>query len=372
MIKRKEEIENVEIKEEPKVEEEKVVNIDNENIKVSKNKLVDEEGFAISDTKVENPEEVTDLFVEIEKYRQKYLKAATFSKYISIGIMLFAIVLVVVFWIFMNKLPNIWRYVLLGVAIALVIGILGYNIFKKKRLNNLASEYVQNYYQATIKYLFDDQEKFSLVTVNPKGKLANDFFTEAKLYDGIVSCGSRNVTSFIYNNQEFVYAELAAEIQGVKKLEPTFVGKVLKVRTNIELHGRTIIQINGKSKLTVPINSIAGLEEIKIKDHDNIKVYSSLSKKESFVFNKKLVDKLISYKLDDNLFDVVISIYNENILIGLDYNDSVMQLPVDKKFDMKLIDEIKEAVLNSIEICRLIEEGLASKVVEKETTIKDE
>lgn len=175
MIKRKEEIENTEIKEEPKVEEEKVVNIDDENIKVSKNKLVDEEGFAISDTKVENPEEVTELFVEIEKYRQKYLKAATFSKYISIGIMLFAIVLVVVFWIFMNKLPNVWRYILLGVAIALVIGILGYNIFKKKRLNNLAGEYVQNYYQATIKYLFDDQEKFSLYTdITTSNKLSSN------------------------------------------------------------------------------------------------------------------------------------------------------------------------------------------------------
>lgn len=363
MLKRKEEkiIEEVET-----VEKEKEINLEDEKLKVAKNKLVDEEGFAISDTKIDNPEEATELFATIEGYRQKYLKAANLTKYLSMGLMLFSLVAVVLVWVFISKLKSPWNYVLLAFAILFVVLIFVYNIFKKRKLNKLAGEYVSNYYQTTIKYLFDDNEKFSMITINPKGKVNNEFFTDAKLYNGIVSCGSRNVTSFNYEEKEFVYAELAAEIQGVKKLEPTFVGKVLKVKTNIELHGRCIIQILGDSKLTMPINAIEGLEEKHIKDHDNIKVYSSLSKKEGFVFNQALINKMIEYKLDKNLFDVAISIYDNYILIGLDYNDSVMQLPVDKKFDMELIDDIKASVLNSIEICRLIEEGLKSKKETKE------
>lgn len=357
MLKRKEEVKDVvEETSEENVKKEEVEKIDNTNLKVVNSKIVDEEGFAVSDSEITDESEKTDLFVEVDGYRQKYIKAAKFSRYFNTGLMIVLLVLVILTWIFMSQIAQPWNIVLLVVAILAMVGLLVYNYLSKRHLNNKAAEYVSKYYEVTTKYMLNGED-FSLVTINPKGKVEQDFFVESRLYNGIKSTGSRNVASFNYKDHEMIFVDLAAQIQGTKRLEPIFVGKVLKFKTNIELPGRLIIQIKGNSKLTKPIDDIEGLE--KVLDGSNYVAYSNLNKANKFL-TKSITDLFSKYRLNNDLLDVIISVYSNAILIGLDYNDHVMQLPVDKKFSKKLVDNIKEALLNSIDIV----ENLYSKIKE--------
>ena len=54
----------------------------------------------------------------------------------------------------------------------------------------------------------------------------------------------------------------------------------------------------------------------------------------------------------------VISVNHKEIVVALDYNDPVMQLPVDKKFNKQQIDDIKTALFNSISIIEAIADKL--------------
>ena len=114
-------------------------------------------------------------------------------------------------------------------------------------------------------------------------------------------------------------------------------------------------QILGNNKLSKPIDGFAGLEQIA--KTNNYIFYSDMHKEKNLL-TKSVVDLFGKYHLNNDLLDVIVSVKGNEIVVGLDYNDPVMQLPVEKKFNKSQIDDIQAAVFNSISIIEAIAEKL--------------
>ena len=70
---------------EEKIEKEEIENTD---LQVVDNKIVDKDGFAVSDDKISDESEKSQLFVEVDSLRQKYLKATKLMRYLTWGLTL--------------------------------------------------------------------------------------------------------------------------------------------------------------------------------------------------------------------------------------------------------------------------------------------
>lgn len=331
--------------------------IENTEVSVVNNTLVDKDGFAISEnSKIESESEKSPLFIEIDGMRQDYLKSAKLIKYLSYGLMLPIMIgaLVALFFLTGDTMEQWLKWTLIGIIAALFVGLIVFKVLTKRHLDKKASNYVSKYYQVTTEYMIQGDEISELV-INPKGKVEKEFFINAGIYENLKSVGSRNLVTFKYNEREYNFVDLAASVQGVKKLEPVFVGKVLKYTSKKEFNGKMLGQITGNNKLTKPMDGFAGLEQI-YKTSNSI-FYSNMHKERNLL-TKTITDLFGKFRLNNDLLDVVISVNKNEIVVGLDYNDHVMQLPVEKKFNKQQIDDIQEALFNSISIIEAIADKL--------------
>ena len=349
-----EEIEETTIEQTEQKEEKEV--IEETEVAVVNNTLVDSEGFAVSESKIENESEKSPLFVEIDGMRQEYLKRAKLIKYLSYGLMIPILVgaLVALFFLTGKTIEDWLKWTLIGIIAGLFVGLIVFKILTKRHLDAKASDYVSKYYKTTTEYMIQG-DGFSDLVVNPKGKVEKEFFINSSLYQDLKSVGSRNLVTFKHNDREFTFVDLAASVQGVKKLEPVFVGKVLKYTCTKAINGKMVGQILGTNKLSKPIDGFAGLEQVF--KNSNCLFYSNIHKEKNLL-TKSITDLFGKYRLGNDLLDVVISVNKNEIVVGLDYNDPVMQLPVDKKFNKQQIDDIQEALFNSISIIEAIADKL--------------
>lgn len=340
-------------KEEEKIEKEEIENTD---LQVVDNKIVDKDGFAVSDDKISDESEKSQLFVEVDSLRQKYLKSTKLMKYLTWGLMLpiLAGALVAVFTLNGQTVEDWVKYLVIGLIVALGIGLIVFKVLSKRYLDNKARTYVKSYYSVTTNYIVSG-EGFSDVVINPDAKVEKEFFTKANIYQNLKSVGSRNLVTFNHNGRNFSFVDLAAQVQGVKKLEAIFVGKVLKYTLTKEVNGRLLGQILGNNKISKPIDGFAGLEQIS--KTGNYVFYSNMHKEKNLL-TKTVTDLFGRYHLNNDLLDVIISVNHKEIVVALDYNDPVMQLPVDKKFNKQQIDDIKTALFNSISIIEAIADKL--------------
>ena len=76
--------------------------------------------------------------------------------------------------------------------------------------------------------------------------------------------------------------------------------------------------------------------------------------------NKTIINKIESFKYDNSLLDVVISISKDYIFIGLDYNDDIMSnaSSLDKGINYDIIERLKEENLKAVEIISELQEKL--------------
>ena len=330
--------------------------VDGMDVKVVNNRLVDKDGFAITENQITDESEKSELFVTVDKMREDYLKTAKKSKYVSYGVMIPVLVAMLVLLIFLTQEgTEDWvKGLLIGIVVVVLVGLFVFRFILRKKLDEKVKDYVTNYYKTTISYMFNGEE-FSNLAIDPKGKVEKEFFVNARLYNGVQNVGSRNVCKFDHNGRTFTFVEMAASVQGVKKLEPIFVGKVLKYTMKNEVNGRMVGQVLGGNKLSKIIDDHEGLEQVY--NSSNSSFYSNMQKEKNLL-TKSIHDLFSKYKLGNDLLDVIISVNGKEIVIGLDYNDPVMQLPVEKKFDKKLVDDIQHAVLISISIIEAIAEKL--------------
>lgn len=339
---------------------------DNKKVKEDKNpeKLTDSEGFAISsDDKITISEDSPDYAKDIEKARIEYNKERRVFKYISYVILGFSVLAIIILFVFAAPIEDYGIWICLGSVVFLLVLIYLYNSLSKKHLIKKATEYIKVYYNLTNEQIFDDKEHFSDISVDTNGIVDKEIIATSRIYKNVENIGARNLITFKYNNIEsnkvldFTLSDVGLQRRGEKRMQSVFVGKIYFVKHNLQLPGRALLQCKSESDLVYKINDVDDLESIL--ESNKTVLFSNLNKIKS-VFTASIINKIESFKYDNSLLDVVISISKDYIFIGLDYNDDIMSnaSSLDKGINYDIIERLKEENLKAVEIISELQEKL--------------
>ncbi|MBO8461940.1 MAG: hypothetical protein IAA85_04440 [Firmicutes bacterium] len=339
---------------------------DNKKVKEDKNpqKLTDSEGFAISsDDKITISEDSPDYAKDIEKARIEYNKERRVFKYISYVILGFSVLAIIILFVFAAPIKDYGIWICLGSVVFLLVLIYLYNSLSKKHLIKKATEYIKVYYNLTNEQIFDDKEHFSDISVDTNGIVDKEIIATSRIYKNVENIGARNLITFKYNNIEsnkvldFTLSDVGLQRRGEKRMQSVFVGKIYYIKHNLQLPGRALLQCKSESDLVYKINDVDDLESI-IESNKTV-LFSNLNKIKA-IFTASIINKIESFKYDNSLLDVVISISKDYIFIGLDYNDDIMSnaSSLDKGINYDIIERLKEENLKAVEIISELQEKL--------------
>ena len=97
-----------------------------------------------------------------------------------------------------------------------------------------------------------------------------------------------------------------------------------------------------------------GLEKI---EETNTYVLYSNNKKCKKIFNAKVLSTCMAFRIDKTLIDVVISITNEYITIGIDYADDFISIPVESETNVQTLRRTKKDLELVTEIFDFVNEN---------------
>lgn len=323
--------------------------------------FVDEKGQALEKQEVKakeavNPDDI-DLKAEfkyddnklqdVETERLKFYKVVrkeNIVKWIvaalSIGLLIFSFV-----YLMQQEAQEIKivGYCMLAVSILIIVA---YYILAKRFNNKKMNVYLKRYYGDVNAYVFG-QPCFKDVKGDIEGKIENNEFNNCLLYKNVSTIGSRNIVNFKVNdNIECKMCDCAAQMTTLKKLEPLFIGKYLIAPNTYTGDQQIVIYLTGNSRALPPNNVEHLTKEVNTR---KMVIYTENKKYESVVNAKtrQLISELITNNV---LVDVSISITKGKTYFCLGYDDCLMVLPLQDKFnplpvykfkkDMQIIAEI--------------------------------
>lgn len=294
---------------------------------------------------IEIDENSPKIVFDVEQERKKFVKLTKIFKYLNIALMIFMVSFLIVIYTVIMPLKdqndyNYGAYLALGLGIGVLAFVFIYLFIVKKYTQRKYKEYFCEYNKIVNNYTFKDDE-FSELNINIEDKINEQVISSACLFKNIAKIGSRYLITFKYKYLDNFYnvtlGDAGIQTPLPKGFKSVFTGKLFILENNVDLPGKLLIQIKGKNSLVSDIDNTDGLENYI--SRNNLNIYSNLYKIKQIITNKVL-SLLESFKLDDDLLDVVVSIYDKKVIVGLDYNDSVMFLErgIDKPIDYKIID----------------------------------
>jgi len=281
---------------------------------------------------------------QVEKDRNKFLKIVKkqniikwIVSIISIGLLVFAFI----FFLNNNQFKNNNAVRLgggIGVAGAGVAVMIGWLIFNKKYSNKYMNEYLKTYYGCMNAFVFGN-ERFKDVHGDIAGKISNDDFNKAETYKDVSTIGSRNVINFKIDGKiNTTICDCAAQQTTVKKLVPLFIGKYLIADNTYKGNEPIIVYLTGNSR-ALPPNNVAHLP--KVVNTKNMIVYTN-NKGYASMFTSKVKNTVSKLITNNVLVDAFISIQKGKTYIGLGYDDCLMILPLNDKFNPIPIRKFKD------------------------------
>lgn len=291
-------------------------------------------------------EEAKPYGVVIENARQELYKSYATQRRIS-NILMFAVVIAicgVMFLIIQNN--NVLKIVGYSLAGALIVGMVLYYVFTRKKLPNKIKDYVP-FVMKTLNDRMFSMPGFSEIKNNPEEKLALDDLIGDGVYSEANGINSRNVVRGVYKGHHFLYAEAALLRPAAKKQQvpPLFVGRYVSVPNQLSFDGRFILNFkNPKQPLDVPnaINDLAVLEE-----KEEFVVYGPEGANYHDILNNKAITQLKKLNIEGHLLNVNVVFWGGHTAVYLSYDDPILSVPFDKPFD----GDGFEKSLNDLIIC---------------------
>ena len=309
------------------VAEEKIESGVNENKVVVNHKDVDARKIIKTEDDIKFEEDINNKRKEYKAYADKQRK-------INIIISSIVAVVIIAAFICMINLSSKYTWVLY-VCLGVMILVLGGTYFAsnkmKKNLIAKSEVYINYLYEKCGQYVYDDKDVKNLI-VTPKGSLEDKWFLEAHFYKDIVNTKGRNFSHFEYKGVEVDSCDLAANIKIKGKLSPKFLGRYYSFKANNKTNGKvTIFQLKGGS-LSVPLDDIDDLKLVE--GNDKYCIYSNDTNVKK-VLNTRVIKELEKIKIVDPLIDVIFSVKDNLISLGIDYADEFLNIPVDSDFSIK-------------------------------------
>ena len=274
----------------------------------------------------------------IEEARADLYKAYQTSRKVS-NILMFVIVAAIcgiMFLIISNN--NILKIVGYALAGALIVGMILYYVFTRKKFPTKTKDYVAIVSKEINGQLFKNKN-FKDISTNPDEKLAMDDLAGDGVYAEATSINSRNVVRGVYNGHHFLYAEAALVRPSTRKQQvpPLFVGRYISLPNNLKFDGRIVMNMkNPKEPLDLP-NAVSDLTVLE--DKDDFVVYGPEGVNYHDLLNNKTVSQLRKLAIENHLLNVNIVFWSGHTAVYLSYDDAIMSVPFDKPVDKAGYDQ---------------------------------
>ncbi len=277
----------------------------------------------------------------IENARSEFHKAykkTNLIKWIVTGVSLLFIVLG---YLIPNVVPELknqsWSlYITLGVLLAAIIALGVYSFISRKKIDQMMNDYFAKFYSFTNAYAFGERG-ISNLQGGVTNKIQPEDLRACNLYSDIVKVGSRDLISFDYHDETIKVVDCAAQTRGEKNtLRTVFVGKMVVAPNRYDGEG-IVVYLKGNKRALPPTN-LAGLSVLE--DHADYVVYGKKGNRKGLT--KKALDVIKSIQTDKTLVDLAVSIQPGNTYFLMGYEDTLMVLPLDKPFDPAPTEHYRE------------------------------
>lgn len=290
---------------------------------------------------------------KIEDDRQAFLRFYKKNNSLKILVTVICLVLIVVTCLVLpNVLDDIENVAIktgttLGGSILAIVVLAVYSFLSRRNTDKKMKEYFKNYYENANNFVFSDK-KFEKAELQDPGKITLEQFSDCGLYKDVIEVGSRGFTEFSYNNIPMAVVDCAGNVKGEKRVYPVFVGKYLFASANYIGKDPIIIYLKGNEKALPPTN-VDGIS--KVVEDVKYDIYSN-NKDWKKTLTSEILKLITAIKTDKTLIDVAISIREGRIFVMLGYDDPLMILPLQNKFDSKPMEQYKK---NLAQACKLVE-----------------
>lgn len=311
--------------------------------------LEEENGVIQSDENEEEVEEIVpliddndakDIVNAINAEKDEFLKVQKKWRMLGlIGTGVFLIFMVAGFILcatFVKNTTNQWvSYIGFGlIVIGFVISIIISKV-QKSKVSAAATKYADFYYEKKAQLVFNIP---GISNVEASGKFENkESFINAKFYKDIKTVRSRFGVKFKYNKKDCAISETAGCVLIKNRTSPKFLGKFFVCPIKYEKPTTILFQLKGK-ELSQPIDNIQNLE---LKEGNDKYVIYSNDDEYNEVLTSKVIGLIKAFKIKDPVIDVIVSIHENELSIGIDYIDEYMNAPIDKDLDLERISKEK-------------------------------
>ena len=282
-------------------------------------------------------------FQTIEDARIAWQKKYKIWSIGKIGVSVLAFGLIIAGWLVPKNIwpdnANLSLGISIGVAVFAIALIILYSFFQKKTGKKMVEEYFNAYYGAVNAYSFQGLQ-ISEIQGDVNSKVAREEFAEMGVYPGLAQIGSRENITFSYEGMDVALADLAAQKDDGKGLRTIFVGKFLRTHNNINVDEDGIVIYFKGGARALPPEGVKGKNVIE--NNKRYVIYGPSANKGALTPAVRALLKEI--RTDDLLVDVCIAIKSGKTYWALGYEDTLMVLPSDKRFDPRYIVRYKEQI----------------------------
>ena len=319
--------------------EEKVVEtlpIEEEPVEETEEEIVEEvEEVDLS----EEQAEATKIINEKRKEYLDYTKSQKKYNYIFTGVLFVVMIGAFVLLLTLgSQEENKWvSYISLGAVLIMLIITFVVSKQQRKKLDAKSFEYVDHLWEVEAKYTyFRDGVKDMQI----EGKVENrEDFLRARFYKNLNVVKSRFGCAFTYKGKAVKATETAGSVtQKRGRANPKFLGKFFIFESTYEKPSRIIFQLKGK-EFSVPVDDIDDLKLVE--GNDKYCIYTNDEEYKEFL-TPKVLTLLKKFKIDNQLYDVILSIHEKEVSLGIDYSDEFFKVPVDTEYNFKNADRMRK------------------------------
>lgn len=316
-----------------------------------------EETITIEDEEelvVGSDERSVEKKIEEKRLEQKEAqKKLRIQNYIVLGIALVVVVVALALAMTLgNKEGYNWVTILVFcIAIASFIGIYIFSKFQKKSAEKSGNEYVGFIFNEKNKVVYNDS-KFTDLSFSLKGEEdIKELFNESRIFLNIKSFKAINVVKGKLNDVDFVSFDCAASILEKRRPIPHFLGRMFVFNLNdVDSSLRGIYQIKG-GEYSFKVDDI---EDLTLIDGNDKHTFYANNEEIKKILNSKVLNIVKKIKPSTQVIDVIVSINNSKLFIGIDYSDDMINPPLDKSLNLKNLTKEKKDIETVIEIIEAI------------------
>lgn len=273
--------------------------------------------------------ETEDYGQTIENARLDFSKAYRASRrnsFIAMGVvMAFAVGAVIC----IGQAGMVWKitgWALIGTAL---LGMIIYYIVTHNAMPNATKEYIKVVNDNLNMRNFADTQ-FQDVTVDKNEKIELSDPVSDAIYKDLTNIASRNVVNGHFAGRSFKVADLGLYSGAGRNRVSAFVGKYFSYPNDLHFEGRYILLEKGPTPVDLP----SDIDDLKpLVEEGNFVIYGPEGGKPASDLGDSLIKEIRKLKVQNHLLGYSLVFWSGHTSGYLSYDDAIMALPFEKKFD---------------------------------------